>query len=85
MRLQVQLILPGGVRRSVQLPDEVVVGRPLPALLSKLDLPLLDEAGRALRYELVAAEGQTGIWRLAAGGPAASLIYSLPGDIGVSQ
>ncbi|MCB0010874.1 MAG: hypothetical protein KDE34_03210 [Anaerolineales bacterium] len=57
MSLQVQLILPSGARRSVQLPDEVIVGRLLPALVSKLELPLLDESGQALRYELVAVKG----------------------------
>ncbi|MCA9985396.1 MAG: hypothetical protein KDE59_13910, partial [Anaerolineales bacterium] len=55
MRLDVTLKLPSGETRLVELPADVIAGRLLPALLSKLELPLVDEAGQALRYELVAA------------------------------
>ncbi|MCB8961967.1 MAG: hypothetical protein H6651_16735 [Ardenticatenales bacterium] len=57
MRLDVTLKLPSGETRLVKLPADVIAGRLLPALLSKLELPLVDEAGHALRYELIGAAG----------------------------
>ncbi|MCB0010873.1 MAG: hypothetical protein KDE34_03205 [Anaerolineales bacterium] len=57
MKQNVTLELPSGQVISVQLPADVIVGRLLPALCSKLALPLVDESGQALRYKLVTAEG----------------------------
>ena len=51
-QLKVSLILPDGSRQPVTLPANVEIERLIPALVSKLELPTVDEAGQALQYEL---------------------------------
>ena len=53
MRVTVTLALPSGATMTVQLPDDVPLIRLVPALVHKLELPLIDDAGRSWQYELV--------------------------------
>ena len=57
MSVEIRLKLPSGEEQRVTLPDNVEIGRLVPALVSKLALATVNDAGESVRYNLATENG----------------------------